>query len=115
MFKIIYYEDTDHQLFDTREYEGKIVKVIVRKKSDSVQFEKFIDKLYSQTLPIQNCWELRPQWWCGRDRRIGVRRHSSILDRYIEEADISLDKSKVKNFMRATYQEACELIFWCLY
>ena len=34
----------------------------------------------------------------------------SILDRYIEEADISLDKSLVKNYMRATYQEACELV-----
>jgi hypothetical protein len=30
-----------------REYVGKIVKVIVRKKSNPKNFEKFIDKLYS--------------------------------------------------------------------
>ena len=41
------YEDTDYQTFDAREYENKIVKVIVRKKSNSKKFEKFIDKLYS--------------------------------------------------------------------
>ena len=34
----------------------------------------------------------------------------SILNRYIQEAEIKLDKSKVKNIMRQTYQEACELI-----
>ena len=47
MFYNIYYEDTDYQMFDVREYENKIVKVIVRKKTDSHKFEKFIDKLYS--------------------------------------------------------------------
>ena len=31
LFYNIYYEDTPHQLFDSTEYENKIVKVIVRK------------------------------------------------------------------------------------
>ena len=47
MFYNIYYEDTNHQTFDTREYENKIVKVVVRKKTDTKKFEKFVDKLYS--------------------------------------------------------------------
>ena len=34
----------------------------------------------------------------------------SILNRYIQEAEIQLDKSRVQNIMRKTYQEACELI-----
>jgi len=112
MFKIIYYEDIDYQLFDTREYEGKIVKVIVRKKSDSVQFEKFIDKLYSSNVADLKIVEN----FVLNDDAVEVEGLESedtlsILDRYIEESDISLDKSKIKNFMRATYQEACELIF----
>lgn len=32
MFYSIFYEDTDHQTFDTRQYENKIVKLVVRKK-----------------------------------------------------------------------------------
>ena len=112
LFKIIYYEDTDHQLFDTREYEGKIVKVIVRKKSDSVQFEKFIDKLYSSNvadLKIVENFVLNDD--AVDTDGLETEDTLSILDRYIEEAEISLDKSKVKSLMRSTYQEACELIF----
>ena len=34
LFYNIYYEDTPHQLFDFTEYNNKIVKVIVRKKTN---------------------------------------------------------------------------------
>ena len=34
----------------------------------------------------------------------------SILNRYIEESEIDLDKSKIQSIMRQTYQEACEMI-----
>jgi len=44
---LVYYNDTDYQLFDARELENKIVKVIVKQKSNTTQFEKFIDKLYA--------------------------------------------------------------------
>ena len=46
MFYNVYYEDTPHQLFDASEYANKIVKVIVRQKTNTKDFEKFIDKLY---------------------------------------------------------------------
>ena len=46
MFYNVYYEDTPYQTFNASEYEGKIVKVIVRKKTNPKQFEKFVDKLY---------------------------------------------------------------------
>ena len=38
------------KLFDTREYEDKIVRVIVRKKTNTKDFEKFIDKLYASNI-----------------------------------------------------------------
>ena len=34
----------------------------------------------------------------------------SILDRYINDSDTELDKVRIQNVMRSTYQEACELI-----
>ncbi len=43
LFYNIYYEDTNYKLFNATEYENKIVKVIVRKKSKSKDFDKFID------------------------------------------------------------------------
>ena len=46
IFEKFYYEDTPYQLFDTSDLKDKIVKIIVRKKSDQLAFEKFIDKLH---------------------------------------------------------------------
>ena len=34
----------------------------------------------------------------------------SVLNRYIEEAEIKLDKSRVQKMIQDIYQEACELI-----
>ena len=34
----------------------------------------------------------------------------SVLNRYVEEAEINLDKSKVQKMIQDVYQEACELI-----
>ena len=110
LFYNIYYEDTPHQLFDSTEYENKIVKVIVRKKSSTKKFEQFIDKLYAanvadlkvvENFSIQDSEEF--EVFESEDT-------ISILNRYIEEAEINLDKSRVQNIMRRTYQEACELI-----
>ena len=47
LFYNIYYEDTNHQLFDSREYENKIVKVIVRKKTDTKSLKSLLINLYS--------------------------------------------------------------------
>ena len=110
LFHIIYYEDTNHQTFDTREYENKIVKVIVRKKSDSKKFEKFIDKLYSANVADLKIVENFVIEESDDFEAFESEDTLSILNRYIQEAEINLDKSKIQNIMRATYQEACELI-----
>ena len=112
LFYKIYYEDTPHQTFDAREYEDKIVKVIVRKKSDLTQFEKFIDKLYSANvaeLKIVENFDFTG--WDDKDNDSEVESEDtlSILNRYIEEAEISLDKSIVKKMVDEIYQEACEI------
>ena len=110
LFYNIYYEDTNHQTFDVRKYEGKIVKVIVRKKSDTSKFEKFIDKLYSANVHelkiIENFNLIESEEFEAFESEDTM----SILNRYIQEAETNLDKSRMQNIMRSTYQEACELI-----
>ena len=113
LFHNIYYEDTDHQTFDAREYENKIVKVIGRKKTDIKKFEKFIDKLYAvgvAELKVTENFDFAG--WYGDDDFDPLESEDtiSILNRYIEEAEVSLDKSLVKKIMQEVYQEACELI-----
>ena len=110
MFHTIYYEDTNYQTFDTREYENKIVKVVVRKKSDTKKFEKFVDKLYASNIAelkiIENFGIQEPQEFEAFESEDTI----SILNRYIEEAEISLDKSIIQKMMQEIYQEACELV-----
>ena len=109
----IFYEDTNYQTFDTREYQGKIVKVIVRKKTNTKKFEKFIDKLYASDvaeLKIVENFEFKG-WYDST----GIEEYESedtlsILNKYIEESEVSLDKSIVKGIMKDIYQEACELV-----
>ena len=109
MFYNIYYEDTPHQMFDATEYENKNVKVIVRKKSKPKDFEKFIDKLYSvgvQDLKIIENFEIQE----SEDFEVSEDENTmTILNRYIEESEVSLDKDKIKNIFQSIYREACEV------
>ena len=110
IFYNVYYNDTPHQLFDASEYENKIIKVIVRQKTSIKNFEKFVDKLYDVGVAdlkiVENFVLQDPEEFEVFESEDTI----SILDRYIQEAEINLDKSKLQNIMRATYQQACELI-----
>ena len=109
LFYNIYYEDTPYQMFDSSEYENKIVKVIVRKKSNPKSFEKFIDKLYVsgiQDLKIVENFEIQE----GEDFQIDEDENTlSILNRYIEESEMDFDKNIIKNIFQDLYRKACEV------
>jgi hypothetical protein len=110
IFYNIFYNDHNYQTFDTRELEGKIVKLIVRKKSDPKKFEKFVDKLYNSNVHelkiIENFVIQESEDFEAFESEDTL----SILNRYIEEAEINLDKSRVQKMIQEIYQEACELV-----
>jgi len=110
LFYNIYYEDTPYQMFDASEYENKIVKVIVRKKTDTKQFEKFIDKLYSSNVSELKIVENFQIQESENFEAFDSEDTMSILNRYIEEAEVSLDKTIVQKLLQEVYQEACELV-----
>jgi len=109
LFYNIYYEDTNYKLFNTTQYENKIVKVIVRKKSKPKEFEKFIDKLYSvgvQDLKIIENFDIQE----SEDFEIDEEESTiSILNRYIEESEFELDKTVIKTIFQDLYRQACEV------
>ena len=109
LFYNIYYEDTNYKLFNATEYENKIVKIIVRKKSNSKQFEKFIDKLYSagiQELKIIENFNIQE----NEDFDIDEEESTiSILNRYIDESEFEFDKNIIKGIFQDLYRQACEV------
>jgi hypothetical protein len=110
MFYNIFYEDQNYQTFDTREYEGKIVKLIVRKKTHPKKFEKFVDKLYNSNvheLKVVENFQLQE----SEDFEAFESEDTlSILNRYVEESDINLEKSRIQEVIQSVYQEACEVV-----
>jgi len=110
LFYNIYYEDTDYQLFDTTEYKNKIVKVIVKEKTDIKKFEKFIDKLYSAGVAdlkiVENFQLIESQEFEAEESEDTM----SILNRYIEESDTDLNKTLIQSLIKEIYQEACEAV-----
>ena len=110
IFKIIYYEDDDYQTFDTRAYEDKIVKLIVKKKTKPRKFEKFIDKLYSSNVAELKIIE-NFQFQESEDFEAFESEDTlSILNRYVEDSEINLEKSRIQKMLQDVYREACELI-----
>ena len=112
MFHNVYYEDSPHQLIDTSKYKDKIIKIIVRKKSNTSEFEKFVDKFYSSNVydvKIVENFDFVGYYDVEEFESEESEDTISILNRYIDEAEVSLDKSIVKNLLKEVYMEACEV------
>jgi DNA repair exonuclease SbcCD nuclease subunit len=109
IFHTVYYEDTPYQLFDATECSGKILKVVVRKKTDDIAFEKFIDKIFSanpaELKIVENFNVIENDDFEAFESEDTL----AILSRYIEESDTQVDKSAVKNLVSLIYKEACEV------
>ena len=109
LFHNLYYEDTPHQMLDITKYDQKIVKVIVRKKSDPKKFEKYIDKLYSSNLAelkiVENFDFTEGEEFEADESEDTI----SLLNRYIQESEVDLDKSVITEILQDVYREACEV------
>ena len=110
MFERIYYEDQNPSLFNTSNLENKIVKIIVRKKSDQLLFEKFVDKIYKSgvvDLKIVENFQVNDDEVDFDQEK--VEDTLTILNKYVEDSDFDLNKELVKKLLREVYQEACEV------
>jgi DNA repair exonuclease SbcCD nuclease subunit len=110
MFYNIYYEDTPHQTFDIREYENKIVRVIVRKKTNQKQFEKFVDKLYTANVAELKIVENFQIQESEEFEAFESEDTFSILQRYVSESECELNKTTITNILEEVYKEALELV-----
>lgn len=110
MFEKVYYEDTNYKLYNSAPLKDKIVKVIVRKKTKQLDFEKFLDKITKS-----GCSDLKVvENFAICDDDVEFTQEDgedtfTILNKYIEDSDFDLDKNLVKKIIKEVYQEACEL------
>lgn len=110
IFEKIYYEDTDIRFLDEMDVTDKFVKLIVKKKTNQKQYDKFLDKLSQQ-----KCLEIKISEILDIDdtnfqyQDCEVEDTLTTLDRYIDESEFNLDKKISKQIIRDLYSQALEV------
>jgi len=110
IFQKVYYNDvlnSEHIVDES--FANSFVKVVVEEKRDYQQFEKLLDDLYNigahDVKIVENLVDLDGQ----EDLDLEVKDTMTLLNEYVEEMDIQVDKTELKKLMRTLYIESCEV------
>jgi DNA repair exonuclease SbcCD nuclease subunit len=108
MFKIIYY--MDDALYNLEDYEGCMVKLIIKEKKDKVKYEKFLDFLLESGLQdLKIIEEVIINEDIDVDAMVENEDTLSLLKKYIDESEMELNKNRIKELINSIYQEAFQL------
>jgi len=114
LFEKVYYDDTttDYTNYDMSKFKDMYVKVIVVNKKDLYQFDKFVDKLLQadahEVKIVEDFSELDAEN-VSDDIVENTEDTMTLLEKYIDELDVTMDKDRLKNTMRSLYTEAQDL------
>ena len=107
MHRKIYYDDRLREVFEPNQYKNTIVKLVVVHKSDYAKFDALVDKLYAVgILELKIIEDLTDFEDTAFDADVNLEDTASILEDYIEDAEIKVEKPRLKTFMRGLYVEA---------
>ena len=112
--KKIYYDDTqnDYKSHDLEQYKDNYVKVIVVNKKDLYQFDQFTERLLkadSHEVKIIEDFSDLDANTVSDDIVENTQDTMTLLSKYIDELDVTLDKGRLKNLQRQLYTEAQDL------
>ena len=114
IFEKIYYDDTttDYNKVDTTQYTDKFIKLVVVNKKDLYQFDRFADRLLQEQTHevkiVEDFSDLDAEN-VSDDIAENTQDTTTLLEKYIDELDVDLNKKRLKNTMKALYLEACDL------
>ena len=114
LFCKIYYDDTtqDYMSHDISRYKNKYVKVIVVNKKNLYQFDHFVDRLLladAHDIKIIEDFSEMDASNVSDDIVENTEDTMTLLEKYIDELDVTLDKSRLKTTMKSLYTEAQDL------
>ena len=114
LFRKIYYDDTqeDYTKHDITQYKDQYVKLVVVNKKDLYDFDKFVDRLLLadayEVKIIEDFSELDAEN-VSDDIVENTEDTMTLLEKYIDQLDVTLSKDRLKNTMRSLYSEAQDL------
>jgi DNA repair exonuclease SbcCD nuclease subunit len=113
IFQKIYYNDTtgSHLSFDTSQCANSFVKIIVEDKKDYLEFEKFVDSVFvTQPHDVKIVETLVNETFIEDTEMTEIKDTLTLLNEYIDEVELTVNKDKLKNLMRTLYIESCEVV-----
>ena len=114
LFKKIYYDDTheNYSNHDVTQYKEQYVKLVVVNKKDLYEFDKFVDRLLAADaydIKIIEDFSDLDASNVSDDIVENAEDTMTLLDRYVDELNVTLDKTRLKNTMKSLYNEAQDL------
>jgi hypothetical protein len=111
IFQKIYYNDStgSHLSISPSEFSNSFVKIIVEDKKDYQQFEDLVESLYQANAIDVKIIETLVEDNTSEEVDIEIKDTLTLLNEYIDEVEISVDKHKLKQLMKTLYIESCEV------
>ena len=112
IFQKLYYNDieSDYNKYDVSDYREQFVKLIVEEKRDYQMFETLVDRLYNVGVHDVKVVETLINTDDVDDADLETKDTMTLLNEYIDEVEISVDKTALKTLMRSLYMESCEVV-----
>ena len=113
MFKKIIYNDkqTNYDDLDIKEFNHTFLKIFISDKTDIDMFERLMDRLYNH-INVHAIDVIEDPTDIGASVSENILEQGedtlTFLGNYIDQADIKLDKQKLKQFAKELYMEASE-------
>ena len=111
IFDKIIYDDSsvDYNKQDVRSYQDKYIKIIVDHKQDYQMFETLVDRLYNVGAHDVKIVETLVDVDGVDDVDLETKDTMTLLNEYIDEVEIAVDKTDLKGLMRTLYIESCQV------
>jgi len=91
------------------DYKNKYIKIVVNEKRDYQMFETLVDRLYNVGVHDVKIVETLVDEDDKTDIEISAKDTLTLLNEYIDEVEMSVDKSSLKSLMRNLYIESCNV------
>ena len=114
IFEKIYYDDTqeNYEKHNVEKYKNKYVKLIVVNKNDLYGFDKFTDRLLkndSHEVKIIEDFSDLDAKTVSDDIVENAQDTMTLLKKYVDDLDVTLNKDKLKGDISKLYHEAQDL------
>jgi metallophosphoesterase superfamily enzyme len=112
IFDKIFYDDTsvDYNKQNVSSYKDKFVKIVIEEKRDYQMFETLVDRLYNVGVHDVKIVETLVNEDDDADIDVSTKDTLTLLNEYIDEVEMSVDKSDLKGLMRSLYIESCNVV-----